>query len=138
MLNKIQCDVGTVMTCGPQLKGAGVMEFRKWAGSRRTTTRRISATTIPATPNPAVDTFKMPAESASKTDKQASQAQAREVIDVFHEISTLLNADLDRQTLSICISLIENGVNPEALACVVRELKKDAEETRREIQNGSQ
>jgi hypothetical protein len=26
------------------------------------------------------------------------------------------NADLDRQTLSICISLIENGVNPEALA----------------------
>jgi len=28
----------------------------------------------------------------------------------------LQNADLDRQTLSICISLIENGVNPEALA----------------------
>jgi hypothetical protein len=26
------------------------------------------------------------------------------------------NADLDRQTLSICVSLIENGVNPEALA----------------------
>ncbi|EKD12844.1 uncharacterized protein L3040_006998 [Drepanopeziza brunnea f. sp. 'multigermtubi'] len=80
----------------------------------------------------------MPTESAGKNDKQASQAQAREVIDVFHEISTLLNADLDRQTLSICISLIENGINPEALACVIRELKKDAEETRREIQNRSQ
>lgn len=26
------------------------------------------------------------------------------------------NAELDRGTLSICISLIENGVNPEALA----------------------
>ncbi|PBP20471.1 mitotic-spindle organizing protein associated with a ring of gamma-tubulin 1 [Diplocarpon rosae] len=93
----------------------------------------------------------MPSEPASKKDQQASAAQAREVIDVFHEISTLLNADLDRQTLSICISLIENGVNPEALAVcgsgsweyarlmlwktVIRELRKDAEETRAEIQN---
>lgn len=31
-------------------------------------------------------------------------------------IMMLQSADLDRQTLSICISLIENGVNPEALA----------------------
>ncbi|KAG4432632.1 hypothetical protein IFR05_011885 [Cadophora sp. M221] len=80
----------------------------------------------------------MPAEPDSKKDKQASAAQAREVIDVFHEISTLLNADLDRQTLSLCISLIENGVNPEALASVVKELRKDAEETKREIQLGNQ
>ncbi|KAE9375426.1 mitotic-spindle organizing protein 1 [Stipitochalara longipes BDJ] len=68
-------------------------------------------------------------EGEGKQDKQATQAQARQVIDVFHEISTLLNADLDRQTLSICISLIENGVNPEALASVVRELKREADET---------
>ncbi|CZR53275.1 probable Mitotic-spindle organizing protein 1 [Phialocephala subalpina] len=74
----------------------------------------------------------------SKQDKQASAAQARQVIDVFQEISTLLNADLDRQTLSICISLIENGVNPEALATVVRELRKDAEETKRDLQSGGQ
>ncbi|XMA13465.1 hypothetical protein WAI453_006256 [Rhynchosporium graminicola] len=77
-------------------------------------------------------------EQDSKKDKQASATQAREVIDVFHEISTLLNADLDRQTLSICISLIENGVNPEALASVIKELRKDAEETKREIQAGNQ
>ncbi|PBP21304.1 mitotic-spindle organizing protein associated with a ring of gamma-tubulin 1 [Diplocarpon rosae] len=77
----------------------------------------------------------MPSEPVSKKDQQASAAQAREVIDVFHEISTLLNADLDRQTLSICISLIENGVNPEALASVIRELRKDADETRAEIQS---
>jgi hypothetical protein len=32
---------------------------------------------------------KMP-EGESKQDKQATQAQARQVIDVFHEISTLL------------------------------------------------
>jgi hypothetical protein len=29
-------------------------------------------------------------EGESKQDKQATQAQARQVIDVFHEISTLL------------------------------------------------
>ena len=78
----------------------------------------------------------MPAEADNKQDKQTNAAQARQVLDVFHEISTLLvsstkisvhsrsldltispqNTNLDRQTLSICISLIENGVNPEALA----------------------
>ncbi|KAF4634977.1 hypothetical protein G7Y89_g3127 [Cudoniella acicularis] len=80
----------------------------------------------------------MPPENP-KQDKEIMAAQARQVIDVFHEISTLLNADLDRQTLSICISLIENGVNPEALATVVKELRKDAEETNREaMQQGNQ
>jgi mitotic-spindle organizing protein 1 len=32
----------------------------------------------------------MPSEADSKQDKHASAAQARQVIDVFHEISTLL------------------------------------------------
>lgn len=62
----------------------------------------------------------------------------------------LKNADLDRSTLSVCISLIENGVNPEALAVstvrlagtveradagqiAVRELQKDAKEVREQI-----
>jgi len=53
---------------------------------------------------------------------------ARETIDILYEISTLLNTHLDRQSLSYCVSLIENGVNPEALANVVRELR-----TRNEI-----
>ncbi|TEY63766.1 hypothetical protein BOTCAL_0151g00120 [Botryotinia calthae] len=76
------------------------------------------------------------ADTSQKPDKATSAAQARQVIDVFHEISTLLNAELDRGTLSICISLIENGINPEALASVVRELKKDADEVRRQIAEG--
>ncbi|KAB8290668.1 hypothetical protein EYC80_008309 [Monilinia laxa] len=76
------------------------------------------------------------ADPSQKPDKATSAAQARQVIDVFHEISTLLNAELDRGTLSICISLIENGVNPEALATVVRELRKDADEVRKQIAEG--
>lgn len=69
---------------------------------------------------------------------------ARETIDILHEISTLLvsherlsaithrktgggltqeqNTGLDRQSLSYCVSLIENGINPEALAVRVTHL----------------
>ncbi|KAK3672324.1 hypothetical protein LTR78_007864 [Recurvomyces mirabilis] len=60
----------------------------------------------------------MPAADDSK------RKAARETIqDILHEISTLLNTQLDRQSLSYCVSLIENGVNPEALASVIKELR---------------
>ncbi|KAL1652140.1 hypothetical protein SLS58_000265 [Diplodia intermedia] len=49
---------------------------------------------------------------------------AREVIDILHEIATLLNTNLNRTQLSFCVSLIENGVNPEALANVIRNLRE--------------
>jgi mitotic-spindle organizing protein 1 len=72
----------------------------------------------------------MPAE---QTSADARRKAAREVIDILHEIATLLvckycapikrsdltppqNTHLDRQQLSYCVSLIENGANPEALA----------------------
>ncbi|KAF2717766.1 hypothetical protein K431DRAFT_200204, partial [Polychaeton citri CBS 116435] len=48
---------------------------------------------------------------------------ARDTIDILDEISTLLNTGLDRQTLIYCVSLIENGVKPEALANVIQELR---------------
>jgi len=73
-----------------------------------------------------------------KSDKHAAAQQA---VDILHEISTILvrqskpntrevnaacseanscqtlqNCHLDRKTVSICISMIEKGVNPEALA----------------------
>ncbi|KAI9928548.1 hypothetical protein ASPWEDRAFT_104320 [Aspergillus wentii DTO 134E9] len=56
---------------------------------------------------------------------------AREVIDILHEISTLLNTNLDRTELSLCVSLIENGVNPDALAGVIDDLRKEASITQR-------
>jgi mitotic-spindle organizing protein 1 len=82
----------------------------------------------------------MPAEQASADVRRKA---AREVIDILHEIATLLvgvyqhltdnnnnkqkkkknisdkqhqNTHLDRQQLSYCVSLIENGASPEALA----------------------
>ncbi|KAL1592588.1 hypothetical protein SLS59_009680 [Nothophoma quercina] len=62
----------------------------------------------------------MPAEQASV---EVRRKAAREVIDILHEIATLLNTHLDRQQLSYCVSLIENGANPEALANVIKELR---------------
>jgi mitotic-spindle organizing protein 1 len=66
--------------------------------------------------------------------KDSKLEKAREVVDILEEISTLLvcvfvnwkranaplikrqNTQLNRSQLSWCVSLIENGVNPEALA----------------------
>ncbi|KAI0556230.1 mitotic-spindle organizing protein associated with a ring of gamma-tubulin 1 [Xylaria curta] len=55
------------------------------------------------------------------------QDAARQAVDILHEISTILNCHLDRRTLSVCISMVENGVNPEALANVVQYLRKEAQ-----------
>ncbi|KAI8724598.1 Mitotic-spindle organizing protein 1 [Fusarium sp. LHS14.1] len=58
-------------------------------------------------------------------DKHAAAQQA---VDILHEISTILNCHLDRRTLSICISMIERGVNPEALSQVIKELRQEAQQ----------
>ncbi|KAB8075035.1 mitotic-spindle organizing gamma-tubulin ring associated-domain-containing protein [Aspergillus leporis] len=60
---------------------------------------------------------------------------AREVIDILHEISTLLNTNLDRTDLSLCVSLIENGVNPDALATIIKDLRKEATSAPRAVAN---
>ncbi|XP_038674426.1 mitotic-spindle organizing protein 1 [Scyliorhinus canicula] len=48
----------------------------------------------------------------------------RETMDVLLEISRLLNTGLDLESLSICVRLCEQGINPEALASVIKELRK--------------
>ena len=42
-------------------------------------------------------------------------------------MSVILNCGLDQRTLTILTSMIENGVNPEALAAVIKELKRETE-----------
>ncbi|KAI9170957.1 putative kinetochore protein SPC25 [Paramyrothecium foliicola] len=63
-------------------------------------------------------------------DKHAAAQQA---VDILHEISTILNCQLDRRTLSICIAMIERGVNPEALAQVIKELRQEGQEVKQQI-----
>ena len=45
---------------------------------------------------------------------------------VAFEMSKLLDCGLDKESLAILIALCENGVNPEALAAVVKELRREA------------
>ncbi|EIW70654.1 hypothetical protein TREMEDRAFT_20317, partial [Tremella mesenterica DSM 1558] len=53
---------------------------------------------------------------------------ARETIDALYDLSQLLQtAGLDKQTLSICVGMIENGAHPDGLAAVVTELRKEVE-----------
>ncbi|KAJ8095218.1 hypothetical protein PM082_010440 [Marasmius tenuissimus] len=52
-------------------------------------------------------------------------ASAQQTLDILHEMSQLLNTQLDKETLTTCVRLIESGVNPEALAAVIEELKRE-------------
>ncbi|KAL7305320.1 mitotic-spindle organizing protein 1-like [Trichogramma pretiosum] len=50
---------------------------------------------------------------------------ARKTFQALYRISKLLNTNLDPATLSYCVRLCENGVNPQALATVVKELQRE-------------
>ena len=43
------------------------------------------------------------------------------------DMSRLLNTGLDAETLAICVRLCESGVNPEALALVIKELRRETQ-----------
>ena len=53
--------------------------------------------------------------------------QSKLLCTVLYEMSQILNCGLDQRTLTILAGLIENGVNPEALAAVVKELKRETQ-----------
>eukprot|EP00434_Breviolum_minutum_P014988 symbB.v1.2.013215.t1/scaffold890.1/size154879/1 len=48
-------------------------------------------------------------------------------MDIFFEISTLLKTGLKKESLTTLVSLCELGVNPEALAEAVRDLRAEKE-----------
>ncbi|KAL1914895.1 uncharacterized protein VTP21DRAFT_7811 [Calcarisporiella thermophila] len=51
--------------------------------------------------------------------------EASETLDLLYEISSLLKTGLDRESLSLCVSLIERGANPDALVAVIKELRRE-------------
>ncbi|CAE6368840.1 unnamed protein product [Rhizoctonia solani] len=52
----------------------------------------------------------------SSSRESARVANAHQTLETLYDISQLLNTGLDRETLATCVSMIESGVNPEALA----------------------
>ena len=63
-------------------------------------------------------------------DDRISSRSAQKHLEITHEISKILECDLDRETLAVCISMLQNGVEPESLALVVKELKREAKRLR--------
>ncbi|KAJ7155480.1 mitotic-spindle organizing gamma-tubulin ring associated-domain-containing protein [Mycena crocata] len=62
----------------------------------------------------------------SSTTRDADRiSSAQQTLDILHEMSQLLNTQLDKETLTTCVRMIESGVNPEALAAVIHELRRE-------------
>ncbi|KAJ7180598.1 mitotic-spindle organizing gamma-tubulin ring associated-domain-containing protein [Mycena filopes] len=61
---------------------------------------------------------------ASRDADRISSAQ--QTLDILYEMSQLLNTQLDKETLTTCVRMIESGVNPEALAAVIQELRRES------------
>ena len=51
---------------------------------------------------------------------------ARETFSTITEMSRLLNTGLETETFAICVRLYEKGANPEALAIIIRELRRES------------
>ncbi|KAI3738024.1 hypothetical protein L2E82_28042 [Cichorium intybus] len=60
----------------------------------------------------------------SSMDPDAART-ARESLELVFQMSNILDTGLDRHTLSVLIALCDLGLNPEALAAVVKEFRRD-------------
>ncbi|OCH96225.1 hypothetical protein OBBRIDRAFT_765717 [Obba rivulosa] len=54
-------------------------------------------------------------------------ASVQQTLDTLYDISQLLNTGLDKETLATCVTMIEGGASPEALAAVVQELRRESQ-----------
>ncbi|OQR84005.1 hypothetical protein THRCLA_23109 [Thraustotheca clavata] len=54
----------------------------------------------------------------------SANGDSREAFETVYELSRLLNTGLNRESLGLVVSLIEKGVNPEALAAAVKEMRR--------------
>lgn len=57
-------------------------------------------------------------------DPEAART-ARESLDLAFGMSNILDTGLDRHTLSVLVALCDLGLNPEALAAVIKELRRE-------------
>ncbi|RNA32318.1 mitotic-spindle organizing 1-like [Brachionus plicatilis] len=59
------------------------------------------------------------------SDNLSVTREAMDAMQIIEEIADLLQIGLDKETLSICVRLIENGVNPTPLAHSILNLKRE-------------
>ena len=65
-----------------------------------------------------------PEAARTARDPEAART-ARESLDLAFQMSNILDTGLDRHMLSVLIALCDLGANPEALAAVVKELRRE-------------
>jgi mitotic-spindle organizing protein 1 len=53
------------------------------------------------------------------------QSEVKETLDQIYQISNFLKCNLDKNTLAIMVSLVEEGIRPEQVAMIVAEIKKN-------------
>ncbi len=71
--------------------------------------------------------------SSSGSGSGSSQIlAAKETFSVLQDLSRLLNTGLDADSLALCVRLCENGANPEALATVIREIRRQSDALKRQ------
>lgn len=68
-----------------------------------------------------------------KIMSEEPELERSQLLDSLQELANILETGLDRETLSILLELTESGVNPEALAALVKELRKQAPEKEEEV-----
>ncbi|KAL5007264.1 hypothetical protein ScPMuIL_016070 [Solemya velum] len=66
------------------------------------------------------------AESSSSSKMKPKISSAKDIMDTLFDISKILNTGLDAETLATCVRLCESGVNPEALAMIIQELRRES------------
>lgn len=60
------------------------------------------------------------------SDRTGGMLEAKEVFGLLQELARLMNTGLDDETLAICVRLCEDGANPEALASVIMDLRRES------------
>jgi len=67
----------------------------------------------------------MESDKSGKGTAGSRIVEARETFNTLMEISRILNTGLDQESLAICVRLCDQGANPEALATVIKELRRE-------------
>ncbi|KAG8232123.1 hypothetical protein J437_LFUL012132 [Ladona fulva] len=63
---------------------------------------------------------------------------ARDTFQTLMEMSRLLNTGLDFETMTICVRLCEEGINPEALATIIKDLRREVSAMKKKESERSQ
>jgi len=60
-------------------------------------------------------------------DFSSDASTAKETLDILGEMSSIMKTGLDVESLAISYRLVENGINPQALADVISKLQNQVE-----------